>query len=80
MDIFEKVKEILGGQVNKKKFDPNNIKEDTELNDLGLDSLDVAEIVINVEQEFSLSEVPQDEMMNLKTVKDLEELIKKYKK
>ncbi len=80
MNIFEKVKEILGSQVNRKKFDPDNIKEDTPLDSLGLDSLDVAEIVINLEQEFSLPEVSQDEMMNLKTVQDIEELIKKYQK
>lgn len=80
MDIFSKVKEILGSQVNRKKFDPEKIQEDTNLEDLGLDSLDVAEVVINLEQEFSLPEVSQEDMLKLKQVKDIEDLIKNYQK
>lgn len=80
MDIFSKVKEILGAQVNRKKFDPEKIQEDTNLEDLGLDSLDVAEVVINLEQEFSLDEVSQEDMLKLKQVKDIEDLIKNYQK
>lgn len=80
MDIFSKVKEILGAQVNRKKFDPEKIQEDTNLEDLGLDSLDVAEVVINLEQEFSLDEVSQEDMLKLKQVKDIEDLIKNSQK
>lgn len=80
MEILEKVKKILGAQVNRKKFNPDDINENTDLKSLGLDSLDIAEVIINIEQEFSLPEISQNEMINLKTVKDVEELIKKHQK
>lgn len=80
MEILEKVKKILGAQVNRKKINPDDINENTDLKSLGLDSLDIAEVIINIEQEFSLPEISQNEMINLKTVKDVEELIKKHQK
>jgi acyl carrier protein len=77
MDIYAKLKELVSKQVKKKKFDPETITPDTKLEDLGLDSLDTAELIINIEQEFNLPEVTQDEMMSVKTVKDVKELIEK---
>ena len=77
---FETVKKLLAEQVSKKKFDPEDIHPDTDLTTLGLDSLDVAELVINMEEAFGLPEVSQDEMMEIKTVKDLHDLIVSKKK
>ena len=77
MDIYAKLKELLAKQVRKKKFDADSITPDTKLEDLGLDSLHTAELVINIEQEFNLPEITQDEMMTLKTVKDVKDLIDK---
>lgn len=77
MDIYAKLKELLSKQVRKKKFDVEKITPETRLEDLGLDSLDTAELLINIEQEFNLPEVTQDEMLNVKTVEDVKELIEK---
>lgn len=77
MDIYAKLKELLSKQVRKKKFDVEKITPETRLEDLGLDSLDTAELLINIEQEFSLPEVTQDEMLNVKTVEDVKNLIEK---
>jgi acyl carrier protein len=77
MDIYSKLKELLSKQVKKKKFDADTITPETKLEDLGLDSLDTAELVINIEQEFNLPEITQDEMISLKTVEDVKDLIEK---
>lgn len=77
MDIYAKLKELLEKQVSNKRFDINTVTPDTKLEDLGLDSLDAAELIINIEEEFNLPEVSQDEMMEIKTVKDLKELVEK---
>lgn len=77
MDIYAKLKELLSKQVRQKKFDVEKITPETRLEDLGLDSLDTAELLINIEQEFNLPEVTQDEMLDVKTVEDVKNLIEK---
>jgi acyl carrier protein len=37
----------------------------------------MAELIINIEEEFNLPETTQEEMMELKTVKDVKEFIEK---
>lgn len=77
MDIYEKLKEILNQQIKKKTFDINSLTPETKLKELGLDSLDKAELVINIETEFDLPEVTQDEMLSIETIKDVKDLIEK---
>lgn len=75
MDIYAKLKELLSKQVKKINLDA--ITPETKLEDLGLDSLDTAELLINIEQEFNLSEVSQEEMLEVKTIEDVKNLIEK---
>lgn len=77
MDIYEKLKELLAEQVKRKKFDIEKITIDTPLTELGLDSLDTAELLINIEEAFDLPEITQEEMVDIKTVKDIKDLIEK---
>ena len=77
MDIYAKLKELLQNQVSTKKFDIDQVTPDTKLEELGLDSLDAAELIINIEEEFNLPEVTQEEMMEIKTVQELKELVEK---
>ncbi len=79
MDIYEKLKKLLSKQVKKKTFDIDSLTPETRLDELGLDSLDTAELLINIEQEFSLSEFTQEEMANVRTIKDVKELIENKK-
>ena len=79
MDIYAKLREILCQQIKRRSFDIDAVTPETKLNQLGLDSLDTAELVINIEEEFELPEVTQEEMMSIETVKDLKELIKRKK-
>ncbi|KAK3936328.1 acyl carrier protein-like protein [Diplogelasinospora grovesii] len=55
-DVYERIKQLLQGfdKVN----DPSNITETAHFaNDLGLDSLDTVEVVMAIEEEFSI-EIP----------------------
>ena len=49
--IQEKIIEMLAEKVD---CDPAEISEETAFADLGIDSLDVAELVMNLEDEFDI--------------------------
>ncbi len=68
--IVEKLEEIV-----KKKVNNANITLDSKLVDLGLDSLDKAEILISIEETFGF-EFDEDEMGKISSVNDLVVLIK----
>lgn len=52
-----------------------NVNEDLELKDgLGLDSLDIIELVIDFEKEFSCN-IPDDDYMYVKTVRDIVKVV-----
>lgn len=66
---FEKVKKIIADTLNLK--DPEQITMDSHLvDDLGADSLDAAEIVMSIEDEFGIA-VDDDAASTIKCVKDL---------
>ena len=71
--MIEKVKEILA-----KKIDISNLKEDDSLSELGLDSLDLVETMIEIEEELQI-EFTSEEIANLKTLKDVVKLIESKK-
>lgn len=50
--VLEKVKEILA---QKLECDASEISEETKFEDLGIDSLDITEILMNLEDEFSIT-------------------------
>lgn len=67
-EIFEELKKII---VNQFGIDENLItKESTLLDDMGADSLDIVELVMEIEDTFQV-EIPDSESENLKTVGDL---------
>lgn len=68
MEVKERVINLLSEKLG---YDKLEIKENQEfVNDLGTDSLDMAEIVMGVEDEFGLV-IGDDEIMQVKTVGDL---------
>ncbi|MDY6367845.1 MAG: acyl carrier protein [Clostridia bacterium] len=74
MATVDKVKEIISKQLNKPV---EEITEDKELvKDLGADSLDVVEMLMAFEEEFSVS-VSEEDAMNIKTVGDIVNAIEK---
>lgn len=66
--VFDKIKQILVDQLD---LDEDVVTLDASIaEDLGADSLDMADIVMSIEEEFDI-EVPDDQLANIKTVGDI---------
>ena len=71
--VLEKVISMVADQF---MIDESEISADTLfVDDLGADSLDVVELTMALEEEFSLPETPEEELMNIHTVGDLADYI-----
>ena len=66
MSDFDKLTEILAEQLG---VDEDSITAQTTIDDLGADSLDLVEAVMNIEEAFGVN-IDDDEIENLKTVGD----------
>ena len=65
---FEKIRQIIANQLD---LDPADIKKESNLiEDLHADSLDIVELVMDMEQEFDV-EIPDEELPKVKTVGDI---------
>lgn len=75
--MFEKVKEIISENLG---IDPETITETaTFKEDLGIDSLDLFELVMSFEEEFNIS-IPTEELEKMKNVGDVAAYIEKNQK
>ena len=73
--MLEKIVDIIREQLN---IDDVEITEDTSFkDDLGVDSLDLLELVMAFEEEYSI-ELDPEELEGIQTVGDIREFIKKY--
>ena len=71
--VLEKIKKILSEQFS---VDEEKITLETDIAvDLGADSLDVVDILMSLEDEFEI-EIPDEDVENIKTVKQLVDYIK----
>ena len=71
--VLEKVTKMVADQF---MIDESEVTADTVfVDDLGADSLDVVELTMALEEEFSLPDTPEEELMNIHTVGDLAEYI-----
>lgn len=73
METKEKVIALIAENV---AADVNSITEETTFDELGVDSLDMVEFVMEAEEEFGIS-IEQDEISSVKKVGDAVELIKR---
>lgn len=74
MDIFEKVKEVLVEQLD---VDEELVTlEASVTDDLGADSLDLVDLVMELENEFDV-EIPDEDIQTIKTVGDIVTYIEK---
>lgn len=70
--IFDKVRDIIACQLD---IDASLVTPDSKLvDDLKADSLDVVELIMDLEQEFDV-EIPEDELPNIQTVGDIVKFI-----
>ncbi len=67
MANLENIKNILADQLG---IDESAITEDTTIEDLGADSLDLVEAIMTIEDEFGI-EIDDEDVKNLKTVGDI---------
>jgi acyl carrier protein len=71
-NVFERLANIISSKTKVKK-EEIRLESDFEL-DLNLDSLDIVEIVMAIEDEFNIT-ISDDDIQKLKTVKDAVEYI-----
>jgi len=65
---FEKIQEIIAKQLG---IDPETIKMESRLvDDLKTDSLDIVELIMDLEQEFD-KQIPDEELPKIQTVADI---------
>ena len=76
MATFDKVKEIVVDQLGVDAAD--GTIDSTFIDDLGADSLDIVELIMAFEKEFSV-EIPDEVAEKIKTVRNAVELIDKEK-
>ena len=66
--MFEKVKELL---VEELHVDPDNIKPESELaNDLGINSLELADLILLCEEKFNVT-IDDDDLHTFITINDV---------
>ena len=75
-EIFEKLKEII---VNQLGLEAEQVKmKSTFVDDLSADSLDIVELVMNIEEEFEM-EIPDEAAEKIVTVEDVVNYIEENK-
>ena len=73
--IYEKIKTILVDTLN---ISADEIKPESELvNDLGINSLELADLVFNCEETFEIDEIDEKSLSKFKTVADVVEYLEK---
>lgn len=73
--MLEKMKELIADQLS---VDPSEVVESASFeSDLNADSLDLFELVMNLEEEYGI-EIPTEELETLKTVGDVMNYLKDH--
>ena len=65
-DIAERVRNIVAERLN---VNPEEVTLETTFEDLGADSLDVMDLVMELEQEFDI-EIPDEDAEKIRTIED----------
>jgi len=74
MKLFEQIKSVVSEQLGIKT---EEIKEESSFkNDLGADSLDLVELVMTLEEKFSI-EIPDEDAEKLQKISDVVKYIEK---
>ena len=69
MNVYETIVEMVADRFNKSA---DELTRETEfIADLCADSLDQIELAMDVEEQFELSEVPEESLMKIVTIGDL---------
>ncbi len=63
--IYERLVKLLSEQFG---LDPDDITEDTGFEDLGADSVDLVELSMNLEEEFGIDEMGEEDIAGIHNV------------
>ena len=67
-DIFQTMRDLVAEQF---ALEPEEVRLETSFEeDLGADSVDLVELIMAMEEEFEMGEIPEEELGKLKTVGD----------
>ena len=66
--IYERLVKLISEQFG---MEPEEITEETGFEDLGADSVDLVELSMNLEEEFGIEELGEEEASAISTVGDL---------
>jgi len=69
---------VIASLASVKRIPAEKITLDTNLQEIGIDSLDVFSLLFELENAFNIS-IPDDEVRSIRTVKDIVEGIKKIR-
>ena len=72
--VFEKIRELIAEQFSIDDEDEITLATDI-VDDLNADSLDVDDLMMSIEEEFGLEEIPEEELEELRTVGAIVEYI-----
>ena len=75
--MTDKIKDVLAKQLRISKSEIND--DSNIMEDLGADSLDIVEMLMAIEEQFNIM-IPDEEVIGLKTVKDIADYLEKNKK
>lgn len=75
MEILDRMKHIIANQLG---IDEDEVTPEVSLmDDLGADSLDIVELIMDFEDEFDM-EISDEDVEKIKTVQDIIDYIKNY--
>ena len=66
--VYDKIIEMICEQFN---MEPSKLNENTSFDDMDFDSIDVVELMADIEDEFGLDEISEVELMEMHTIGDL---------
>ena len=72
----EVAEKVIATLASVKRIPAENIEPDTNLQEMGIDSLDVFTLLFELENTFKIS-IPDDDVRSIKTVNDVIEGVKK---
>ena len=74
--VYDKIISMICEQFG---MEPEDLSEDTTfIEDMGIDSVDVVELVVELEDEFGLDEIPEEDLKKLRTIGDLAEYVRAH--
>ncbi len=67
--VYDKIIKMICEQFD---LEPDQLNENTSFtDDIGIDSVDVVELIVELETEFDLDEIPEEELKKMRTIGDL---------